>query len=82
MHKTQKTTADNKFTRPIHALCALGATAVTAGSGYGVTHTTIQQRISAMLAYVVVCPEAFRMVNAPRRRDALRIANTAVLISV
>ena len=31
----------------------LGATAVTAGNGYGVTHATIQQRVSAMLAYVV-----------------------------
>jgi hypothetical protein len=53
MHKTQKTTADSKSTRQIHPLCALGATAVTAGSGYGVAHATIQQRVSAMLAYVV-----------------------------
>lgn len=52
MYKAQKTTADNKSTRQIHPLCALGATAITAGNGY-VAHATIQQRVSAMLAYVV-----------------------------
>ncbi|MFY9598977.1 MAG: hypothetical protein WAR02_01950 [Pseudolabrys sp.] len=53
MHKTQKTTADNKSTRQIQPLCALGATAVAAGSGYGAAHGTTQQRLSARLAYVV-----------------------------
>jgi hypothetical protein len=53
MHKAQTTTADNKSTRRIHSLCALGATAVTAGGGYGVADATIQQWVSAMLAYVV-----------------------------
>jgi hypothetical protein len=38
---------------PNHPLCALGATAVTAGNRYGVAHGTIRQRGSAMLAYVV-----------------------------
>lgn len=53
MYKAQKTTVEIKSTRRIHPFCALGATAVTAGSGYGAAHTTIQQRVSAMLEYVV-----------------------------
>ena len=53
MYTAEKTTAEIKPTRRIHPFCALGATAATAGNGYGAAHTTIQQRVSTMLEYVV-----------------------------
>jgi len=43
----------NQIPRPIHPFCAPGATAVTAGSGYGALYRTIQQRVSAMAEHVV-----------------------------
>jgi hypothetical protein len=53
LYNTQKTTVEIKSAPRIHPFCALGATAVTASSSYGAAHTTIQQRVSAMLEYVM-----------------------------
>lgn len=53
MYTAEKTTVEIKATHRIHSFCALGATALTAGNGYGAAHTTIQQRVSTMLQYVV-----------------------------
>ena len=53
MYIAEKTTVEIKSTHRIHPFCALAATAVTAGCGYGAGHTTIQQRVFAMREYVV-----------------------------
>ena len=50
MYEAQKTTGDNNL--PARFIRSV-LTAVTAGSGYGVAYGTPQQRLSAMLTYVV-----------------------------
>jgi hypothetical protein len=53
MYRARKTTVNIKSTHPIRRFCAPGATAFTRGSGYGPACTSIHERVSVMLDYVV-----------------------------
>jgi hypothetical protein len=70
MHKPNQTMSETTLGREIRPLCDLRATAVTAASRYGVGHEMVQQRVPAMMAYLV----------SDGRLCALKLSEWAILL--